>query len=515
MTGIRQRLKHGELLVGQLVLEFFTPGLGPMLAACGLDFMIFDMEHGRCDIGLLEQMIASCRGSAIVPMVRVPDLNSSPLARVLDLGARGVMVPRVETREQTEEIVHALKYAPTGRRGVATGIAHDIYRPAGAEFFAQSNEEIPIIIQVETVRAFENLEAIVSVQGVDVAWIGHYDLTVSMGIPAQFDHPRLMQAMDDLVAACNRHGVAPGFLPPTPESAVHWIEKRISHDQPGQRYRSVSRWYAQVSRICYTGGLEKMKYFVRAFNRGTFWVPGPEVYWMEAWNQREEMNALIYLVRGGGQNILINTGPPRDLTIINQAWLEFFGYPEAQIVRNESQLPHNILRAQGLTADDISLVLVTPLQAYATANIHLFRKATIGISRRGWIEDFQAPFYHLHVPRHLRVPPDVNHYLQNEGWEKLRLLADEEEVLPGIRVFWAGVHHRSSMAIAIDTEKGTVIISDCFFKYGNIEHGRYLGVMESMIEADATWARIRKEADVFASIYDPEVFVRHADGIIA
>ncbi len=264
-----------------------------------------------------------------------------------------------------------------------------------------------------------------------------------------------------------------------------------------------------------------MKYSVRAFNGGTFWVPGPEVYWMEAWSQREEMNALIYLVQatepdlGGAQNILVNTGPPQDLTVINQAWLNFFGYPEAQIVRSEAQLPQNILRSQGLTPDDISLVLVTPLQAYATANIPMLRNATIAISRRGWIEDFQAPFYHLHVPRHLRVPADVNQYLQNEGWDKLRLLADEEEVQPGIRVFWAGVHHRSSMAIAIDTEKGTVIISDCFFKYGNIESGRYLGVMESMMEADRTWARIRKEAAIFASIYDPEVFVRHPDGILA
>jgi 2-keto-3-deoxy-L-rhamnonate aldolase RhmA len=225
MTELRRRLKRGDLLLGQLVLEFFTPGLGPMLDACGLDFVIFDMEHGRCDVAMLEQMIASCRGSRIVPMVRVPDLNFAPLSRVLDLGARGVMVPRVETREQTEEIVRALKYAPQGRRGVALGIAHDLYRAAGAEFFAQANEDLPVIIQVETVKAFENLEAIASVPGVDVLWVGHYDLTVSMGIPAQFDHPRLLQAMDDLVAACNRHGVAPGFLPPTPESAAHWVCK--------------------------------------------------------------------------------------------------------------------------------------------------------------------------------------------------------------------------------------------------------------------------------------------------
>ncbi len=258
-----------------------------------------------------------------------------------------------------------------------------------------------------------------------------------------------------------------------------------------------------------------MKYSVQAFNGGTFWVPGPEVYWMEAWNQREEMNALIYLVRGGGKNILINTGPPQDLTVINKAWLGFFGYPEAQIVRSEEQLPQNILKSQGLTPDDITHVIVTPLQAYATANIHLFRNAEIAISRKGWIEDFQAPYYHLHVPRHLRIPVEVNDYLQNDGWEKVRLLADEEEILPGIRVFWAGVHHRSSIAVCIETVHGNVILSDCFFKYGNIESGRYLGVMESMMEADATWARIRKEADVFASIYDPEVFKRHPGGVLA
>lgn len=258
-----------------------------------------------------------------------------------------------------------------------------------------------------------------------------------------------------------------------------------------------------------------MQYTVRAFNAGTFWVPGPEVYWMTGWGTREEMNAIVFLVQGGGRNILINTGPPQDLTILNAVWRSFFGYPEAQIVRTTDQLPQNILQAQDLAVDDISAVIVTPLQAYATANIHLFRNAQICISRKGWIEDFQAPYYHLHVPRHLRIPPDVNNYLQNEGWEKLRLLGEEEEVLPGIRVFWAGVHHRSSMAVCIETAKGTVLITDSFFKYGNLEKGHYLGVMESMMEADATWRRIRKEGRIIASIYDPEVFVRYPGGVLA
>jgi len=208
-----------------MILELFTPGIGPMLDACGLDFVIFDMEHGRCDLALLSEMIASCRGSNIFPMARVPDVNFAPLSRALDIGARGVMVPRVETRQQAEDIVSQLKYAPQGRRGVALGIAHDLYRAGNAEFFARANDEIAVILLLETEKAMENLDEIVSVPGVDVAWMGHYDLTVSMGIPAQFDHPRLLAAMDALVASCRKHGVAAGFLPPTPESAVHWIDK--------------------------------------------------------------------------------------------------------------------------------------------------------------------------------------------------------------------------------------------------------------------------------------------------
>ena len=108
---------------------------------------------------------------------------------------------------------------------MALGVAHDLYQAGGPDFFAKTNDEILVILLLETAKAFENLDDILSVPGIDVAWMGHYDLTVSMGIPAQFDHPRFLAAMDSLVAACRRHGVAPGFLPPTPESAAHWISK--------------------------------------------------------------------------------------------------------------------------------------------------------------------------------------------------------------------------------------------------------------------------------------------------
>lgn len=224
MNPFLEKLRKGEVVLGQMVMDLFSSGTGPMLAACGLDFVIYDMEHGRCDIGLVAEMIASCRGTGIVPMARVPDLEAAPLSRVLDLGAKGVMVPRVETRAQVERVVAELKYPTVGKRGVALGLAHDMYRSGGAAYLEQMNAETAVIVILETVRAFENLEEIVSVPGLDVAWLGHYDLTTSMGIPAQFEHPRFLEAMESLVRVAKKNNVAAGFLPPTPAEAVRWIQ---------------------------------------------------------------------------------------------------------------------------------------------------------------------------------------------------------------------------------------------------------------------------------------------------
>lgn len=225
MNPVKTKLRRGEWVCGQMVLEFFTPGIVTMLAGCGAEFVLFDMEHSRCDIATAAEMIALCGNAGIVPMIRVPDAGIAPLSRVCDLGARGVMVPRVESREQMLEIVAQLKYAPEGRRGVALGIAHDRYCAKGPSYFAEANEDLLIIALLETAKAFERLDEIISVPGVDVAWTGHYDLTATMGIPGEFEHPAFLAHMDALVETCAKYGVAPGFLPSTPEGAVRWINK--------------------------------------------------------------------------------------------------------------------------------------------------------------------------------------------------------------------------------------------------------------------------------------------------
>lgn len=216
MNPLKRKLVSGEPAYGQLVLEFFSSATASILAGAGMDFVVYDMEHGRCDIELLHRLATAGRGAGLTVIARPPDLTARPLGRLLDLGCHGLMVPRVETPAQAAEVVAEVKYAPEGRRGVALGIAHDDYRAKGPGYFADANAETVAIVILETVTAFENLDAIVATPGLDVAWLGHYDLTVSMGIPAQFDHPRFLEAWDALPAACRKHGVAPAFLPVSP-----------------------------------------------------------------------------------------------------------------------------------------------------------------------------------------------------------------------------------------------------------------------------------------------------------
>jgi glyoxylase-like metal-dependent hydrolase (beta-lactamase superfamily II) len=247
-----------------------------------------------------------------------------------------------------------------------------------------------------------------------------------------------------------------------------------------------------------------MKYELQVLKMGQCQVPGPEVYWMNNWDSWETLNFWMVVIHGGGKNIIINTGPPGDLTALNAAWKEAID-ERSQMVRQESERPEAALARIGLKPGDIDYVLITPLQAYATGNIPLFTKAEICLSKRGWIEDFHAPTYHMHIPRKLRIPDDVLHYLDITAPDRIRLLEDEDEVLPGIRAFWTGVHHRSSMAYVIDSAKGNVVVSDCFFKYKNVESMIPLGIMESLEECMRAYDRIRKEADILLPLYDPLV----------
>jgi hypothetical protein len=198
---------------------------------------------------------------------------------------------------------------------------------------------------------------------------------------------------------------------------------------------------------------------------------------------------------------------------MNEAWKGFAG-PRCQLKRTEDERPLNALARLGVAPEQVDHILLTPLQAYATSNISLFTNAKICFSRRGWIEDIVAPLPHLHVPRPLCIPDESLEFILFKAWDRVRLLEDEEEVFPGVRSWWAGTHHRSSMVYTIETAVGTVMAGDCAFKYENLD-GHPLGIAESIIEGEKTYRRIRKEAAIFLPLYDPAIQARYPGGHVA
>lgn len=209
MTGklLKQRIAGGETLAGTMVFEFFVPGMAQIAQAAGAEFVLYDMEHSGVEIEAIKYQCAACAGSSVVPLVRVPTNQYHFVARVLDAGAHGVMIPMVADAQQARDIVSWTRYPPQGRRGAAFGVAHDGYR-AGTppEKIAQSEARTIVIAMIETPEGVRNAEEIAAVPGVDVLWLGHFDLTNFMGIPGQFDHPEYLAAVDRVVAAARGQG---------------------------------------------------------------------------------------------------------------------------------------------------------------------------------------------------------------------------------------------------------------------------------------------------------------------
>jgi glyoxylase-like metal-dependent hydrolase (beta-lactamase superfamily II) len=256
-----------------------------------------------------------------------------------------------------------------------------------------------------------------------------------------------------------------------------------------------------------------MTYSVQALKMAEAEVPGPEVYWMSHWNEWVKLHFYMVVLRGNGITAIINTGPPSDISQLNSAWSAFAG-PRCQMIRSEQERPERALAAIGVNPADVDYVLLTPLQSYATANIPMFAKAKICLSRRGWIDDVIARPNSSHGSRDFFIPDAVLKYLLFEAQHRVHLLEDEEEVCPGIRAWWAGVHHRSSMVYSVDTDAGVVMIGDCAMMYENLV-GPPLGIAESLLEAATAYQRIQRESSIFLPLYDPNVLVRYPNGIIA
>jgi 2-dehydro-3-deoxyglucarate aldolase/4-hydroxy-2-oxoheptanedioate aldolase len=205
----KHRLAQGGVSMGVMCLEFATSGIGRISAEGGAEFAVYDMEHTGWELETIRMLVATSRSVDIVPIVRVPVTSYHYIAHALDVGAMGLVIPLVGTAEQAKQVVDYAMYPPRGRRGCGFSLSHDDFTGGDVgQKMRHINDNLLIIAQIETAEGLANCESIAAVDGIDGLWIGQFDLTASLGIPAQFDHPKFIDATQRIVSACRQHGRA-------------------------------------------------------------------------------------------------------------------------------------------------------------------------------------------------------------------------------------------------------------------------------------------------------------------
>ncbi|MEJ2130858.1 MAG: aldolase/citrate lyase family protein [Gammaproteobacteria bacterium] len=213
MNRVKDALKSGETAIGT------TDSLNSdvrFLADSGFDFLLFDTQHAPVEIKQLQGQLAAMRGRNAIPIVRVGENRADQICYALDIGAKGIVVPMVNTREEALDMVKWCKYPFEGVRSSAGMRGEwgefETYR----EYMDAVNEQLLIIPMIETVEGLENLEDILSVSGIDVLLVGPSDLSINLDVPLDYPNPKYHGALDRIAAACKSAGVAPGmyFVPP-------------------------------------------------------------------------------------------------------------------------------------------------------------------------------------------------------------------------------------------------------------------------------------------------------------
>ncbi len=215
MTGrtLRSLCEDRAFKFGHFVVEFATPGIGHILKGAGCEFVLFDTEHSGFSTDVVRSCVRYFEAAELPAIFRVPSKSYDHLARYSDMGAEGIMVPFVNDAREAKELVSFVKYYPDGNRGVGVSLAHDNYTGGPVpEKLEALNRRNCLFVQIETAAGAENADEIAAVKGVDCLWVGQFDLSCSLGIPGEFEHPKFTSAIDRVTAAARRHGKALGRL---------------------------------------------------------------------------------------------------------------------------------------------------------------------------------------------------------------------------------------------------------------------------------------------------------------
>jgi 2-keto-3-deoxy-L-rhamnonate aldolase RhmA len=220
-NSLKEMAQTRKARFGTFLVEFNTPGIGHIMKAAGCEYVLLDMEHSGFNFESLKSMLQYMQAADLPTIVRVPSRNYNHIARALDMGAEGLMLPMVASGEEAAQIAAHAKYPMQGHRGIALQVAHDNYKPGPVmKKLRDANKRSTVFAQIETPEGVENAFDIAAVKGIDCLWVGHFDLSASMGIPGQFDHPDFIAAVKRVESACRKHKKSLGRLVPDVETGV-------------------------------------------------------------------------------------------------------------------------------------------------------------------------------------------------------------------------------------------------------------------------------------------------------
>jgi 2-dehydro-3-deoxyglucarate aldolase len=217
-----QRLRQNDLLLGTM-LTLPSPELAEMISSCGYDWLFMDGEHGSLSTLDWQRMLQAVAGRSAA-IIRVATNSEREIKKILDIGADGIIAPQVNTADEARHVVACCKYPPQGIRGVGLARAQG-YGRSFADYMETANDSIAVIVQAEHIDAVNNIDQIVEVDGIDAVFIGPYDLSASMGLMGQVDHPQVVEAIDRVGRACQQRDISLGYFGTTAESVQGYVRK--------------------------------------------------------------------------------------------------------------------------------------------------------------------------------------------------------------------------------------------------------------------------------------------------
>lgn len=228
IQSFKNKIKSGKSVFGPF-MKTCDPGFVEAAGYAGMDFAILDMEHGPVSIQSMQNNIRAAQLSGVLPVVRVPEITEEAIGKALDIGAAAVEIPQISTAEEAKQAVKFAKFAPRGERGVCRFVRAAHYSSMEREVYFQSANETIVIAQIEGIEAVKNLDDILNVEGIDIIFIGPYDLSQSLGVPGQVVHPRVVEEMNKIVKAAQRKGVVIGTFTDSREMMEMWMKAGVQY----------------------------------------------------------------------------------------------------------------------------------------------------------------------------------------------------------------------------------------------------------------------------------------------